>query len=110
MNAKLIEKLVSEEIRFGYTFTRQGIVTSPGKFEGESIATLYYYDCFLNGDGTVFDVSQEESEAFDIDKKFVYLHESNDGFVSLEFYDFQEDAEKRESEEFENIEDWDGID
>jgi len=98
MDAKLIEKLVSEEIRSSYNFTRQGIVTSPGKFEGESIATLYYYDCMLNGVGCIFDVSTEESQAFSIDKKYVLLLESTSGFVSLEYFDFQEDAEKAESE------------
>jgi len=96
MNGKLIKKLVPEEIRSGYTFSRNGIVTSPGKFEGESIATLYYYDAFLNGDGPVFEVSDEEKSAFDIDSPFVYLAESNDGFVSLEFYETLKQAQQAE--------------
>lgn len=98
MDAKLIVKLVPAELRYGYEFNRHGIVTSPGKFEGESIATLYYYDCFLNGGDTIFDVSQEESDAFDIQSKFVYLQESNDGFVSLVCFDFQEQAEAYQAE------------
>lgn len=96
MNAELIAKLVPAELRNGYTFNRYGIVTSPGKFEGETIATLYYYDAFLNGEGAVFEVTEEERKAFDISEetKFVYLHESNDGFVSLEYHDTREEAEE----------------
>jgi len=96
MNGKLIKKLVPEEIRSGYTFSRNGVVTSPGKFEGESIATLYYYDAYLNGGDTVFQVTDDEKSAFDIDSPFVYLAESNDGFVSLEFYETLEQAELRD--------------
>ena len=98
VDAKLIEKLVSAEIRNGYTFDRWGHVRNPGKFEGESIATLYYYDAYLNGGEVVFEVSDEEKQAFDIESSFVYLAESNDRFVSLEFYDTRDEAEERDAE------------
>jgi hypothetical protein len=77
-----------------------GIIRNPGKFEGESLATLYYYDSMLNGDGCVMEVSAEERAAFDLaeDDKFVYLAESGSGFVSLEFYPTREQAEEAEEE------------
>lgn len=105
MDAKLIEKLVPQELRDGYEFNRHGIVTSPGKFEGESIATLYYYDCFLNGEDTVFEVTEEEKQAFDIPPldNFVYLQESNDGFVSLEYFTDEKSAEAYRDEEDETL-------
>jgi len=70
---------------------RNGIIKSPGKFEGEPILTLYYYDAFLNGDGDsidedsndlAFNVTAEEAEAFGLtvgDR--VTLTFSDQGFV-----------------------------
>jgi hypothetical protein len=107
MDAKLIEKLVPSEIRDGYTFTRQGIVTSPGKFEGESIATLYYYDAYMNGGEVVFEVSAEEKQAFDIETPFVYLKESNDGFVSLVYCKSEKQAE--ELDEMNTFDEYSGL-
>ena len=100
-----------ELLKEGYTFDNQGIIRDPGKFEGKTLATLYYYDCFLNGDGVVMEVSEEERTAFDLaeDDKFVYLAESNDGFVSLEFYATREQAEEREGDEFDYDESEDGF-
>ena len=87
MDAELLTKLVPAELRYNYTFNRYGIVTNPGKFEGESIATLYYYDCFLNGGDAIFEVSDDERKAFDIGPAYthVYLYESDNGFVHLYF-------------------------
>lgn len=104
MDAKLIVKLVPSELRYGYTFNRRGICTSLGKFEGESIAALYYYDCYLNGDGVVFEISDEERKAFGIGDgyKFAYLYESDYGFVHLYLYATREEAEFAESEEYED--------
>lgn len=94
MNAELIVKLVPAELRYGYEFNRHGIVTSAGKFEGESIATLYYYDCFLNGGDVVFEITAEERQAFDIGIGYthVYLGESDYGFVHLYFCTSEEEA------------------
>jgi hypothetical protein len=102
MDAKLLVKLVPAELRHGYTFNRHGIVTNPGKFEGESIATLYYYDCLLNGGDAVFEITDEERKAFDIGEgyKATYLYESNDGFVYLYFYTSMDEAEQAEAEDY----------
>ena len=107
MNAELIVKLVPEEIRFGYNFSRQGIVKNSGKFEGETIATLYYYDCFLNGGDTVFEITDEEREAFGIGSgyKAAYLYESDNGFVHLYFYSDMSEAEQAQNEEYNDDED-----
>ena len=93
------------KLALGYTWDN-GIVTSPGKFEGESISTLYYYDAYLNGNGAVMEVSKEEREALGLHEsdQWVYVAESNDGFVSLEFYMTQEQAEARDAEESEEEE------
>jgi hypothetical protein len=81
----------------GYTW-RDGIIVSCGKFEGETLATLYYYDAYLNGNSTVMEVSKEEREALGLHEsdQWVYVAESNDGFVSLEFYMAQEQADARD--------------
>ena len=104
MDARLIVKLVPREMRYGYNFSRSGIVKSPGKFEGESIATLYYYDCMLNGGGTIFEVSAEEQKAFDIGPAYtnVYLYESEYGFVHLYFCTSLADAEEMSKENSQN--------
>lgn len=101
MNMELIKKFVPAELLDRYEIDPiWHTIKNPGKFEGETVATLYFYDHSLNGDGNVMEVSQEEKEAFDIDANYVYLAESNDGFVSLEFYDTRDEAEERETEEF----------
>jgi hypothetical protein len=74
----------------------------PGKFEGESAATEYFYEQMLNGDGetlergypngeddfdvveidTIFQITAEEAEAFDLSvgAHFV-ITEDSQGFV-----------------------------
>jgi hypothetical protein len=100
MTTELKNKLA--ELAKGYTFNH-GIIRNPGKFEGESLATLYYYDCYLNGGETIFQVTNEESHMFNFNpednKNWVYLAESNDGFVSLVFFKTEEAAQKYEYEE-----------
>jgi hypothetical protein len=95
---ELTKKLA--ELRKGYTFNHSAI-TNPGKFEGEGIATLYYYDCYLNGGEGVFQVTDEERKEFKLSPtdKWVYLAESNDGFCSLVFFETEEAANKYEYEE-----------
>lgn len=108
MDAQLLVKLVPDEIRYGYTFTRQGMVKGPGKFKGESIATLYYYDQYGNGGDTIFEISDEERKAFDIGAGYthVYLYESEQGFCHLYFCTSLAEAEEMESDEFEDIDEW----
>ena len=47
--------------------------STPGRYEGETAATAYFYEAYLNGDGeglddySLFSVSDEEREAFGLD-------------------------------------------
>lgn len=84
-----LDELVTEG---GYTLEPdRNVIRDPGKFEGEHVMTLYFYDAFLNGDGEQygdendlkFNVSDDEAEAFDIAKGAqVILCFSEQGFVS----------------------------
>jgi hypothetical protein len=100
MDQELKSKLA--QLAEGYNF-HKGIIRTPGKFEGESLATLYYHDCFLNGDSTIMQVTDDESHMFNFNpednKKWVYLAESNDGFASLVFFKTEEAAQKYEYKE-----------
>lgn len=74
-----------------------GRVVSRGKFEGEMIYAVYYYDWMLNGEGetmqdddgndyTVFDVAPEDRQLFPEIPNSIYkvaLTESESGFVYL---------------------------
>lgn len=82
-----VEKLVEEG---GYTLRGQ-VITDCGKFGGEHIMTLYFYDAYINGDGEPygddndlkFNVTAEEGEAFDITEGAqVILQFSDQGFVT----------------------------
>jgi hypothetical protein len=89
--AKLVDK-VNIRLLDGYT-VKDGRITDPGKFEGEPPYTLYYYDCYLEGDrgeleysdGTehsVYLVSKEESILFDlVEGAKVLLGQTEQGFV-----------------------------
>lgn len=100
MKQELINKLVPAELLDGYTIER-GIIQNPGKFEGESVATLYYYDAYLNGDGSIMEISQDERNAFEIGPAYthVYLYESEQGFAHLYFCTSLEQAEQMDSED-----------
>ncbi len=86
-----VDKLVTEG---GYTlYPEHNVIRSPGKFEGEHVMTLYFYSAYMNGDGEPysrgnendlkFNISDEEAEAFDIEKGAqVILEFSEQGFVS----------------------------
>lgn len=90
----------------------------PGKFEGEGIATLYFYDAMMNGCGdshgsgeeTVadsFDIGEEDREILgDLippDAAVAVLFHSSSGFETLEFATREEfdtwEAELDEEEE-----------
>lgn len=74
---------------------KNGIIQNPGKFEGETLATPFYYEIMLEGEGAVIEIEPSDRLAFDIDNKynFVCVQESNDGFVSLEWCETRELAE-----------------
>lgn len=68
----------------------------PGKFEGESLATIYYYYALLDGDGdflefpdgetlTIFEVDPDEAREFDFDLElgaYYIISVSEAGFVT----------------------------
>jgi hypothetical protein len=67
-----------------------GIIKSPGKFEGEPIYAPHFYEIYLNGcadedDGNVltFEVNDEDRCAFPelIDVSKVIMSESEQGFI-----------------------------
>jgi len=73
-----------------------GIIKSPGKFEGEFIHSLYFYDCVMNGGGDeiissyldseriidVFNLTDSEKDAFPIltNANTVHCIEDDNGF------------------------------
>ena len=92
-----------KEISWGYDVVN-GIIQSPGKFEGEPIHTLYFYNCMMNGCGDSFLLESEDYKLFDIPEYFhwVTVYEDNNGFVTTEFSEF-------EPEDEEEIVEWDDI-
>ena len=75
---------------------KNGIITNPGKFEGETLATPFYYEIMLDGEGDIIEIEVSERAGFDIDDKynFVVVCESSDGFASLEWHESRESAEQ----------------
>lgn len=69
----------------------RGFCIGPGKFEGEHVAALYFWECTLNGFGehlcgnNCFDLDNGEREAFEIDVRFSHacVEEDANGFVYL---------------------------
>ena len=100
-----------QKIAADYTF-KNGIIKNPGKFEGESIMTPYFYEASLNGDGETISLYQFEKDFFKIDSKFKYVKilESDSGFVTLDFLteeeyysqEFESDEEDDEEEDDES--------
>lgn len=73
---------------------------SAGKFEGESLDTIYYYFGMMDGWGDVIEVDDDERLEFGLsyqDRFAVPLVDSQ-GFVSCEYYESEESAEARVSE------------
>lgn len=69
---------------------RDGIIRSPGKFEGEPVYALHFYDALMNGfadldDGDVatFEVNDDDRKLFPelANVQNVYLWESDQGFI-----------------------------
>ena len=67
-----------------------GIIRSPGKFEGEAQYAPYFYDALLNGfadtdegDVATFEVNDDDRKLFPelADVQNVYLWESDQGFI-----------------------------
>lgn len=76
-----------------YKVNDDGVIQTPGKFEGERIYAPYLWDCYLDGlhdstesDGTiVFVIGEADFDEFPelADIEYVYMTEDENGFVSL---------------------------
>jgi hypothetical protein len=107
--SKTLAQLESE-----FKTNEAGLIINPGKFEGESIATPFYYDIMLDGEGDVIEVETSDRVAFDLDDNdnFVVVFVDDNGFVSLGWYEDLESAENasaefyNESAEFYNEEEY----
>lgn len=73
---------------YGYTVSAANTIVSPGKFEGEHVSTLYFWDCYMNGDGDlvnddliVFDLSESEREHLNNPTNEYRLRVDDNGFV-----------------------------
>lgn len=82
-----------ERIEAEYKISAEGVIESPGKFEGEMIYVPYFWDMGLDGfadsdDGEVFEfaVSDAEREIFpELEgAEMIELYESDSGFVTAE--------------------------
>jgi len=101
MTKELQEFLTSSDVNTeDYAIDKLNIIRSPGKFENEHAAVLYYYQAFLNGDGgdfnddaaddpqtdsLVYNTTPTEREIFETDARFAVLYFSTIGFVTLRF-------------------------
>lgn len=82
--------MTRQEIEQEYKI-ENGIIRSPGKFEGEMLYVPYFWDCFLNGgadndeDGMLsFIIEPTDRVMFPelpIDQEMIHLIEREDGFV-----------------------------
>ena len=72
---------------YGYTVSAANTILSPGKFEGEHVSTLYFWDCYMNGDGQsegdliIFDLSESEREHLDLPRNEYRMRVDDNGFV-----------------------------
>lgn len=79
------------EITKAYAVNENGVITSPGMFEGEMLYVPHYWEMFLEGfadrdDGKVlgFDILPEDRQQFpELGKRrrTVKLYQRDDGFV-----------------------------
>lgn len=89
---------------YGVIFDKNFKVTDAGKFEGEGVATLYYYDAVMNGDTgefendfgegeveNVFKVSPEEATLFSTSEPYFVLRNASNGLI---FGDFVTEEDK----------------
>ena len=91
--------MTKKEIKEQYDVNENGIITSPGKFEGNMDYTVYFWDIYMDGgDNPCYDENDIYLSQFKIDKdditefpelkddlgKFIYLWEDNNGFVYCE--------------------------
>jgi len=82
--------MTRDEITNEYNVDENGIIRSPGKFEGEMVYAPYFWDAYLNGmadndDGEVltFNINDEDRAQFPelADVKAIDLINTDQGFV-----------------------------
>ena len=92
----------------GTTLDADDVIQDLGKFEGEHISTLYFYDAMMNGGGEtvqyaedgvgstvdVFNITDQEAAMFGVANKYFVLTNTDQGFVSGEFTDTMPEAEE----------------
>lgn len=73
---------------YGYTVSAANTILSLGKFEGEHVSTLYFWDCYMNGFGDlvnddliVFNLSESEREHLNNPTNEYRLRVDDNGFV-----------------------------
>ena len=84
-----------QKLAEGYTLSPKGTILNPGKFEGEPVAILYFWEAMLNG---MSDNGDSNFDAFDLipsdrlvcdsipaDAMRAYLYHSEQGFEHLEY-------------------------
>lgn len=82
--------MTRQEIMDTYDINEQGVITNPGKFEGEMLYVPYFWDAYMNGNGdweddfTVFTVEPDDISEFPelMNTTFIKLYEDDQGFVS----------------------------
>lgn len=84
------------ELQKEFNIDKNGIITNAGKFEGETLATPFYYDIMLDGGGDCIEIESSDRLAFGIEDKynFVVIVEDSNGFASLSWHETQEEAEE----------------
>lgn len=84
--------MTREEILKMYK-VENGIIKSPGKFEGEMVYAPYFYDLIMEGDGEIqedgssfVDFIEEDYKEFPelVGNDIAYINEDDNGFVWCE--------------------------
>ena len=82
---------------------KDGIIQNPGKFEGEPLSTPFYWDLMMNGEGEFITIEPSDRVHFQNipdDKDVAHVVEDNQGFVSVEFLESEEELFDEEDEEW----------
>lgn len=91
---ELISKLA--ELAKDYTW-QNDLVADLGAFEKESLATLYFYDCMMDGEGDILQITTLEKEVLGLnpDANYCLITISNNGFVFADYYPTVQEAESQ---------------
>lgn len=88
-------EVLYNEVKSQFKTNRLGIITSPGKFEGETLASPFFYNASLDGGCNILELENSDYDLFKIERKYthVLIYESNDGFVSIAYFETLQAAE-----------------